>query len=154
MIRAQIDDKLITIFPNVNIAFRIYFSIFGTSAEGERSFSKMKLIKTISDQQWGSNDCRHFHYVQLKMLCDNCHSTRFLNLHIKMSQSEHLNIKLKVSTKPTLLCPWLNRRGCWETRRLKLLFLSFKYLNKYFKLKFAVFLFGDFFKWNVGFKRL
>jgi hypothetical protein len=45
MIRAQIDDKLITTFPNVNIAFRIYLSIFGTSAEGERSFSKMKFIK-------------------------------------------------------------------------------------------------------------
>jgi hypothetical protein len=45
MIRAQIDDKLITSFPNVNIAFRISLSIFGTSAEGEISFSKMKLIK-------------------------------------------------------------------------------------------------------------
>jgi hypothetical protein len=45
MIRAQIDNKLITSFPNVNIAFRIYLSIFGTSAERERSFSKMKLIK-------------------------------------------------------------------------------------------------------------
>jgi hypothetical protein len=77
MIRAPIDDKLITSFPNVNIAFRISLSIFGTSAEGERSFSKMKLIKIISDQQRGSNDCRHFHYFQLKMtLYDNCHSTR------------------------------------------------------------------------------
>jgi len=45
MIRAQIDDKLVTSFPNVNIAFRIYLSIFGTSSEGERSFSKLKLIK-------------------------------------------------------------------------------------------------------------
>jgi hypothetical protein len=44
MFRAQIDDKLITSFPNVNIAFRIHLSIFGTSAEGERSFSKMKFI--------------------------------------------------------------------------------------------------------------
>jgi len=32
-------------FPNVNIAFRIYLSVFGTSSEGERSFSKLKLIK-------------------------------------------------------------------------------------------------------------
>lgn len=46
MIRAQIEDKLVTSFPNVNIAFRIYLSIFGTSCEGERSFSKLKLIKT------------------------------------------------------------------------------------------------------------
>jgi hypothetical protein len=48
MICAQIDDKLITRFPNINIAFKIYLSIFGTSAEGERSFSKMKLIKKLS----------------------------------------------------------------------------------------------------------
>ena len=34
-----------TSFPNVNIAFRIYLSIFGTSSEGERSSSKLKLIK-------------------------------------------------------------------------------------------------------------
>src|SRR5688572_17792755 len=37
-----------TSFPNVNknIAFRIHLSIFGTSYEGERSFSKLELIKT------------------------------------------------------------------------------------------------------------
>jgi hypothetical protein len=45
MIRAQIYDKFIISFPNLNIALRIYLSIFGTSAEGERSFSKMKLMK-------------------------------------------------------------------------------------------------------------
>src|ERR1043165_4598129 len=47
MIKIQIQDrpKLVTSFPNVNIAFRIYLSIFGTSSEGERSFSKLKLIK-------------------------------------------------------------------------------------------------------------
>lgn len=46
MLRAQIENRLVTSFPNVNIAFRIYLSIFGTSCEGERSFSKLKLIKT------------------------------------------------------------------------------------------------------------
>ena len=45
MIRSQIADKLVSSFPNVNIAFRIYLSIFGTSCEGERSFSKLKIIK-------------------------------------------------------------------------------------------------------------
>ena len=38
MIRAQIDDKVVTSFPNVNITFRIYLSIFEMSAAGERSF--------------------------------------------------------------------------------------------------------------------
>ncbi|XP_065672003.1 zinc finger MYM-type protein 1-like [Hydra vulgaris] len=44
-IKLQIDNKLIASFPNVNIAFRIYLSILGTNSEGERSFSKLKLIK-------------------------------------------------------------------------------------------------------------
>ncbi|CAI6344442.1 unnamed protein product [Macrosiphum euphorbiae] len=36
---------MVTSFPNVNIAFRIYLSIFGTSCEGERSFSIQKRVK-------------------------------------------------------------------------------------------------------------
>jgi hypothetical protein len=44
MIGAKI-DMLITSFPDVNIAFRICLPIFGTSAEGERSFSKLSQIK-------------------------------------------------------------------------------------------------------------
>lgn len=44
-IKLQIDNKLVASFPNVNIAFRIYLSIIGTNSEGERSFSKLKLIK-------------------------------------------------------------------------------------------------------------
>jgi hypothetical protein len=54
-IREQIDEKLITSFPNVNIAFRIYLSIFGTSAEGEGTFSKMKLIKNYLRSTMGQH---------------------------------------------------------------------------------------------------
>lgn len=45
MLQKQIEKKLITSFPNVNIAFRIYLAIFGSSCEGERSFSVLKRIK-------------------------------------------------------------------------------------------------------------
>jgi len=45
MLKLQYEKSLITSFPNVNIAFRIYLSIFGTSCEGKRSFSKLKLVK-------------------------------------------------------------------------------------------------------------
>jgi hypothetical protein len=37
----------------------------------------------------------------------------------RMREPYDLNIKLKVSTRPTLLCLWLCQWGCWETRRLK-----------------------------------
>ncbi|XP_047141129.1 uncharacterized protein LOC124816135 [Hydra vulgaris] len=43
--KLQIDNKLVASFPNVNITFRIYLFILGTNSEGERSFSKLKLIK-------------------------------------------------------------------------------------------------------------
>src|ERR1043165_5544606 len=57
MIQTQIQDKLVTSFPNVglNIAFRIYLSIFGTSSEGENS----SLSKIICGQRL-DNDCATF----------------------------------------------------------------------------------------------
>ena len=39
------ENKLITSFPNVHIALRIYLSIVGSNCEGERSFSVLKRIK-------------------------------------------------------------------------------------------------------------
>lgn len=41
----QITDKLVNAFPNVIIALRIYLAIFGTTCEGERSFSVLKRVK-------------------------------------------------------------------------------------------------------------
>ena len=55
MISSQIADKLVSSFPNVNIAFRIYLSIFGTSCEGERSFSKLKIIKNYLRSTMGQS---------------------------------------------------------------------------------------------------
>ena len=40
-----IADNLVNSFPKVNIAFRLYLSISGTSCEGERTFSVLKRIK-------------------------------------------------------------------------------------------------------------
>jgi hypothetical protein len=45
MLQNMIENKLVSSFPNVNIAFRIYLSILGTSCEGERSFSVLKRVK-------------------------------------------------------------------------------------------------------------
>ena len=39
IIKAKIEIKLVTSFPNVNL------SIFGTRCKGERFFSKLKIIK-------------------------------------------------------------------------------------------------------------
>ncbi|KAK4881639.1 hypothetical protein RN001_004958 [Aquatica leii] len=38
-------NNLVETFPNVEIAFRIFLSLMVTNASGERSFSKLKLIK-------------------------------------------------------------------------------------------------------------
>ena len=39
------DEGLADTFPNVNVAFRIYLSMMVTNCSGERSFSKLALIK-------------------------------------------------------------------------------------------------------------
>ena len=42
------DEGLSDTFPNVNVAFRIYLSMMVTNCSGERSFSKLALIKKIN----------------------------------------------------------------------------------------------------------
>ena len=49
------ENKLITSFPNVHIALRIYLSIFGSSCEGERSFSVLKRIKDYKRSTMGQS---------------------------------------------------------------------------------------------------
>ena len=39
------DEGLADIFPSVNVALRIYLSMMVTNCSGERSFSKLALIK-------------------------------------------------------------------------------------------------------------
>ena len=41
-----IDKKLVSTFPNVEVAMRIYLSLMVSNATGERTFSKLKLIKS------------------------------------------------------------------------------------------------------------
>ena len=41
-----IDKKLVSTFPNVEVAMRIYLSLIVSNATGERTFSKLKLIKS------------------------------------------------------------------------------------------------------------
>lgn len=53
LLKLQIKDKLVSSFPNVNIALRIYLSILGSNAEGERSFSKLKLVKNFMRSTMG-----------------------------------------------------------------------------------------------------
>ena len=59
MIISQINDQLITSFPNINIMLRTCLSIFGTNAERGRSFSKLTRRKIVSDQLWNINDNHH-----------------------------------------------------------------------------------------------
>ena len=49
------ENKLITSFPNVHIALRIYLSIFGSNCEGERSFSVLKCIKDYQRSTMGKS---------------------------------------------------------------------------------------------------
>jgi hypothetical protein len=86
MIRAQIDDKLIS-FPSVNIALRIYLSIFGPSADEERSFSKMKLIKNYLRSTMGQQ-----RLSSLSLLSIENYVTRQLPFDEIISEFAHKNV--------------------------------------------------------------
>ena len=55
MLKLQIQNGLIASFPNLHIALRIYLSLFVTSCEGERSFSKLKRIKNCLRSTMGQD---------------------------------------------------------------------------------------------------
>ena len=56
------ENNLTTSFHNVHIALRIYLSIFGSSCEGERSFSVLKRIKDYQRSTKDQSPCRHCHF--------------------------------------------------------------------------------------------
>ena len=62
IMKAQIEDILVTSFPNVNIAFQIYLSIFGTIL-----FQNCNLSKIICSQLWDKNDCLFLHFFNCKL---------------------------------------------------------------------------------------
>ena len=51
-----IKNGLTSSFPNVEIALWIYLCLMITNATGERSFSKLKLIRMHTDRQWDKID--------------------------------------------------------------------------------------------------
>ena len=62
-------------FPNACIAFRIYLSIFGTSCEGERSFSTLRRIKNYTRSTMGQQKL-----TDLSLLCIESDLMRKLKL--------------------------------------------------------------------------
>ena len=45
-----VEKNLQDVFPNIEIGLRIYLSLMVTNYTGERSFSKLKLIKIESER--------------------------------------------------------------------------------------------------------
>ena len=66
IIKAKIENKSVTSFPSVNIASWIYLLIFGTSCEGERSFSKLKLIKNLIAVNDGTRTIFYFALLSIE----------------------------------------------------------------------------------------
>jgi len=62
-------------FPNACIAFRMYLSIFGTSCEGERSFSTLRRIKNYTRSTMGQQKL-----TDLSLLCIESDLMRKLQL--------------------------------------------------------------------------
>lgn len=74
--KVQNKDKLVTRFPNLNVALRICLSIIESNAEGERSFSKLKQIN--DNFRWTMNQDR---LSSLAPLCTENELAR--NVHLE-----------------------------------------------------------------------
>jgi hypothetical protein len=56
MFKFTVQRKLSEVYPDVFILLRIMMAVPVTTASAERSFSRLKLIKTYSEQQWHRSD--------------------------------------------------------------------------------------------------
>ncbi len=60
------EKNLCSVFPNVDIAFRIYFTLPVTKASGERSFSKLGLVKNRLRSTMGQERLSHLTLLSLE----------------------------------------------------------------------------------------
>ena len=56
--------KLEVIFPNVCVALRMFCTLPVTVASAERSFSKLKLVKKLSEKHYGSREIEQSRSVE------------------------------------------------------------------------------------------
>ncbi|KAF7648423.1 hypothetical protein LDENG_00157160 [Lucifuga dentata] len=57
------EENLHDIFPNVDVAFRLYLTLPVTNASGERSFSKLRLVKNRLRSTMGQERLNHLTLV-------------------------------------------------------------------------------------------
>ena len=74
MYKAIINKRLKSTFPNVEIMLRIYLSLMISNATGERSFSKLKLIKNNLRSTMGQN-----RLVSLSLMSIECDIMRSID---------------------------------------------------------------------------
>lgn len=58
--------KLQSVFPNVDIALRLFMTLPITNASGERSFSKLELIKNRLRSMVGENRLNHLSLMSIE----------------------------------------------------------------------------------------
>ncbi|KAF7647448.1 hypothetical protein LDENG_00172320 [Lucifuga dentata] len=60
------EKNLHGIFPNVDVAFRLYLTLPVTNASGERSFSKLRLVKNRLRSTMGQERLNHLTLVSVE----------------------------------------------------------------------------------------
>lgn len=66
MFKTLYDDNLCTSFPNMDILLRIYLCMFVSNVYGERSFSKLKLIKNYLRNTMGDDRLNHLSILAIE----------------------------------------------------------------------------------------
>ena len=116
-----LETKLNNIFPNLWVALRILLTLPVTVASGERSFSKLKIIKLISVQQCNMIDYHHWRFYQLKILLVNRFISQHNNRILQDQSKERIILVIYVLDKHTLRC--LKAIICIEFTSFQIIFL-------------------------------
>ena len=90
MLQSLIRDKLISSFPNVNIAM-IYLAILGTSC-GERSFSKLKVVKNCLRSTIGQSKLSSLSLLSIE--CELLRSIYFRDVIIQFAKKKSRKVTL------------------------------------------------------------
>ena len=94
MLQSQTRDKLISSFPNVNVAMRIYLAILGTSCEVGRSFSKLKVVKNCLRSTIINFQSKLLSLSLLSIECELLRSINFRNVIIHFAKKKSRKVTL------------------------------------------------------------
>jgi hypothetical protein len=92
-------NDLISTFPNLSAALRIFLTMPVTVAHGERSFSKLKIIKNYLRSTMSQNRLTNLAVISIeKEICEALDISDLENLRLKKQEKSLLKFRIYAGT--------------------------------------------------------